>query len=310
MCDRVGGTPEPEPSGALRPEPDTGGGDTSQYSVIDDIGVTQPQQQKSALLPEISFDVYGNLIERDPGVTDQGGVTLSDRDGREPEPGTPGPVSGAGQEESDSDSDTPYVTRSSSSLTPPRHEPFVFDSQRQVYLTSLNQSTQAAYAEIIGGAPAPDGCVNQEEEVTEVMVDVSEANTNQNLDDETNNTNQANKCRKPRGPNKKLLKKQEARDRKEEKKRLYDKAIQAFKNHEFKNYYACAKHFGLNEKSLKTMILERRGFVGGGKHSKILRQEEETKLVAHIRWCQRVGFGLTYSSLRSLIEDLLGAVVR
>lgn len=309
MCDRVGGTPEPEPSGALRPEPDTGGGDKSQYSVIDDIGVTQPQQQKSAMLPEISFDVYGNLIERDPGVSDQGGVTLSDRDGREPAPGTPGPVSGAGQEESDSDSDTPYVTRSSSSLTPPRHEPFVFDSQRQVYLTSLNQSSQAAYAEILGDVTAPDGGDNQEEEVHEVMVDVLEANTNENLDDETN-TNQANKCRKQRGPNKKMLKMQEIRDRKEEKKMLYNQAIQAFRDHHFEKIGTCAKHFGLDPKSLKRMILEERGFVGGGKNSKILRPEEETKLVAHLSWCKRVGFGLTYNSLRSLIQELLVAVVR
>ena len=58
------------------------------------------------------------------------------------------------------------------------------------------------------------------------------------------------------------------------------------------------------------MILEERGFVGGGKHSKILRPEEETKIVAHLRWCQRVGFGLTYNSLQSLIQDLLVAVVR
>ena len=39
MCDRLSVTPEPEPSGELRCEPDTGG--DSQYSVvIDDIGAT------------------------------------------------------------------------------------------------------------------------------------------------------------------------------------------------------------------------------------------------------------------------------
>ena len=39
MSDQVSGMPEPELSGPLRPEPDTGGGDSSQYTVIDDIGV-------------------------------------------------------------------------------------------------------------------------------------------------------------------------------------------------------------------------------------------------------------------------------
>ena len=66
MCDRVSVTPEPEPSGELHSEPDTGG--DSQYSVvIDDIGVTL-QQHQSEVLPDLSFDVYGKLIVRDPGA--------------------------------------------------------------------------------------------------------------------------------------------------------------------------------------------------------------------------------------------------
>ena len=77
MCDRLSVTPEPEPSGALRCESDSGG--DSQYSVvIDDIGVTE-QQHQSEVLPELSFDVYGQLIVRDPGagVSTQRGAVLS-----------------------------------------------------------------------------------------------------------------------------------------------------------------------------------------------------------------------------------------
>ena len=63
---RLSVTPEPEPSGELRSEPDTGG--DSQYSVvIDDIGVTL-QQHQSEVLPDLSFDAYGKLIVRDPGA--------------------------------------------------------------------------------------------------------------------------------------------------------------------------------------------------------------------------------------------------
>ena len=58
MCDRVVVTPEPEPGGELQLETETGGGETSQYTVIDDIGVTQ--QSQSEILPEISFDAYGS----------------------------------------------------------------------------------------------------------------------------------------------------------------------------------------------------------------------------------------------------------
>ena len=75
MSDRGSCMPEPELSGALRPESDTGGGDTSQYTVIDDIGVTQ--QSQSEILPEISFDAYGSLFVRDPGFSGQRGAGLS-----------------------------------------------------------------------------------------------------------------------------------------------------------------------------------------------------------------------------------------
>ena len=77
MCDQVIVTPEPEPGGELRPETDTGSGDNSQYTVIDDIGLTPQSQSES--LPEISFDfdAYGQLILRDPGFSDQRGPVLS-----------------------------------------------------------------------------------------------------------------------------------------------------------------------------------------------------------------------------------------
>ena len=177
MSDRVSVTPEPEPSGELRCESDTGG--DSQYSVVmDDIGVTEQQQVK---LSRLSFDVYGQLIVRDPEVSDQGGTvlshtqemqavstvtstggrgdniitehtshipvtqqpvvlepTLSDRDLRELETGSPGPVSvsGAGHEESDThhdiDSSSSSGHRDDVTCTPPRHKPFVPDPQRQL----------------------------------------------------------------------------------------------------------------------------------------------------------------------------------
>ena len=169
MSDRGSCMPEPELSGALRPESDTGGGDTSQYTVIDDICVTQ--QNQSEILPEITFDfdAYGQLVVRDPGFSDQRGaglshnrerqglstctlpitgvgditfredisnrpviqqqpvvreLTLSDRDGRQRETDTQGPVSGAGPEESDTDSVSSSEHRDNVTLTPPRrHKP-------------------------------------------------------------------------------------------------------------------------------------------------------------------------------------------
>ena len=137
-------------------------------------------------MPDFSFDVYGQLIVRDPGagvsaqrgavlshnqemqavstVTISGGkgdtentsnipVTqqpivvmeppLSGRDGRKSETGSPGPGSGAGHEVTISSGHRDDVT-----CTPPRHKPFVPDPKRQVYLTGLLQSTEAAYDEM------------------------------------------------------------------------------------------------------------------------------------------------------------------
>ena len=107
-----------------------------------------------------------------------------------------------------------------------------------------------------------------------------------------------------------MLKKLEIQARKEEKKRCYSIAKQAYKDGKFDNIHACAKHHGVDHKSLKRMILGDTEYVGGGKPSKILMPEEETQLVEHLRLCKRVGFGLTYSSLRSLIQELLEAVIR
>ena len=75
MCDRVIVTPEPEPGGELGPETDTGGGVSSQYSIVDDIGVTQQSQTEK--LTEFSFYAYGSLFVREPGFSDQRGAGLS-----------------------------------------------------------------------------------------------------------------------------------------------------------------------------------------------------------------------------------------
>ena len=81
MCDRVVVKLEPEPGGELRPETDTGSGDISQYTMMEEIGVTQQSQSES--LPEIyfDFDAYGSLIVRDPGFSDTRGAGLSHTQG-------------------------------------------------------------------------------------------------------------------------------------------------------------------------------------------------------------------------------------
>ena len=220
---------------------------------------------------------------------------LLDREWPELEPGTLNTEPGSGDH-----GVTSHVTHSSSlssdghnePVTPPRHEPFVPGSRPQVYLTGLNQSIQEAFSHIDDVDTDPGG----QAEITVI---------NQIQDDNADNQSK----KKSRGPNKKFEKKREIQARKEEKKRKFDSAIEAYKDKQFESIHACAKHFGVCHKTLKTFILEGRSYVGGGMQSKIFTAEEEAKLVEHIKWCKSVGFGLTYFNLQLLIQELLTAVV-
>ena len=229
--------------------------------------------------------------------------TLSNRDWPEPELCTLHSLSsesGPGQEVTLDATPSPSGEHLEQvTVTPPRHESFELNSRPRVYLHDLNESNQQAYAHL-------DDVINDPDDQQEVRVNIQaqDEDPGDNADDDNQ------RKRKPRGPNKKLKQKREIQTRKEEKKRTYDLAIEAYKDHQFDTIGACAKHFGVDPKSLKKMIMERRSFVGGGAKSKILTFEEESKIVEHIKWCREVGFGLTYHSLRDLIQELLTAVVR
>ena len=335
MCDRASVTPEPESrdTGAREME----SGDSTKYGIVSDINIDDSNDMRShSILSELHFE-DGEWSVRGPGASDQGDVTpgstqerllvttapvtlsggdgtmtmehqariavadpqslvldqtLLNREWPELELGTLNTEPGAGDH-----GVTSNVTHSSSlssygQVTPPRHEPFELDSRPNVYLQGLNQSNQEAFAHLNDVNTDPG-------DQAEITVD------NQIHDD--NSDNQAK--RKPRGPSKRIEKKKEVQARKEEKKRKFDIAIEAWKNHEFENIHACANHFGVCHKSLKKMILEGRSYVGGGKQSYILTVEEEAKIVDHIKWCKSVGFGLTYYILQLLIQELLNAVV-
>ena len=219
--------------------------------------------------------------------------------GSEPEPRTLGsePEAGHGV--------TAHVTHSPSSLdqhqeevevTPPRYEQFDFDSRPRVYLNGLNQINQEIYAHL-------DDVSNVAGDQAEVTVDNHVQEANQNDDD-----NQTK--RKRRGPNKKIEKMQQIKAKKEERKQQYDLAISGYKDGKFENIHACAKHFGVNQTTLKKLIVSGRRYVGTGDVSRVLTLEEESKIVEHLKWCRSVGFGMTYHTLQSLFKELLSAVVR
>ena len=222
--------------------------------------------------------------------------------GSEPEPRTLGSVPEAGHGVTAHVTD---VTHSPSSLdqhqeevevTPPRYEHFDSDSRPRVYLNGLNQINQEIYAHL-------DVVSNVAGDQAEVTVDNHVQDANQNDDD-----NQTK--RKRRGPNKKIEKRQQIKAKKEERRQQYDLAISAYKDGKFENFHACAKHFRVNQKTLKKLIISGRRYVGTGDVSRVLTLEEESKIVEHLKWCRSVGFGMTYHTLQSLFQELLSAVVR
>ena len=337
-----GVTTEPESHDTGARVRERGDGGSTQYRIISDF--SDPSVTTSHNLPELGFE-DGEWTVRDPVSSDQVGGdteerhgslqvitvpvvtgnvedmfanfeghassvtdsvvlerTLSNRDWPEPELCTLHSLSsesGPGQEVTLDATPSPSGEHLEQvTVTPPRHESFELNSRPRVYLHDLNESNQQAYAHL-------DDVINDPDDQQEVRVNIQaqDEDPGDNADDDDQTR------KKRRGPNKKLEKKREIQARKEEKQRMYEQAIKAYKDHQFDNVHACAKHFGVCHKSLKKMILEKRGYVGGGRAS-ILTSEEEAKIVAHMKWCREVGFGLTYHSLRDLIQELLTAVVR
>ena len=344
MSDRVSVTPEPRDIDVRVRE----SGDIAHGPIVSDICIIDTSIVNQTALPELQVDFdNGEVILHDPGFSDQGLVTLGHTKerqlvntapvteagghiimttedearfvtdtqfvvleqtqnvresrtlGSEPEPSTLGSVPEAGH------GATEHVTHSPSSLdqhqeevtvTPPRYEQFDSDSRPRVYLNGLNQLNQEVYAHL-------DDVSNVAGDQAEVTVDNHVQDANQNDDD-----NQTK--RKRRGPNKKIEKMQQIKAKKEERKKQYDLAISAYQDGKFENIHACAKHFGVDQKTLKTLIISGRGYVGPGDVSRVLTLEEESKIVEHLKWCRSVGFGMTYHTLQSLFQELLSAVVR
>ena len=200
-------------------------------------------------------------------------------------------------------------------VTPPRHEPFVFDPHRRRLYSVLNETTADILREVSDvrnideGLPVTNPVPETDMRDTEMqrLDNASDDNANK---DETDAEN--TKKRKTRGPNKMRQQMEEIKARKEEKISRYEVAKQAYLENKFTSFRACAKHYGLNDKTLKKLVESGNSFVGRGsyKSNLVLTSEEEARIVEHIRWCKSVGYGLRYYDLQILIQELLTEVVR
>ena len=218
---------------------------------------------------------------------------------------------------SQTSSDQDHV--SSTSVTPPRHEPFVFEPHSELY-PGRNQIVQQHndWGDILRDALNGNAC--QEDVLAEILVPSSEK---ERLDDETPDRDEDRQgnvdndqvednqgIKKGRRRNKKKEEVEKKKAEKEQKRSLYDQAVNAFKEHKYESYSACAKAYGVSDVTLRRIILRKKGFSGQGRKSDILTKDEEKKLVSHLKYCAKVGFGLSIYDVQLLIQELLSAVVR
>ena len=116
--------------------------------------------------------------------------------------------------------------------------------------------------------------------------------------------------RKRRGKNKREERREDIQREKEKKVRLYEEAINAYKNGEFRSYKKCAENFGVNNSVLRKYILTGGSYVGSGMVNQVLTPEEQNDIKNHILYMAEIGFGYTMYDLRKDIQDLLTEIVR
>lgn len=220
-------------------------------------------------------------------------------------------------------SDQDHVSNTSIPITPPRHEPFVFEPHSDRYPgRSQIVQLQNDWADILSGAL--EGNAGQQEVVAEIVVsnnaeierhgdetqDAGEEDRQNDGDIDQVENGQGSKKTKGQRRNRKKEEAEKKKAEKEQKKSSYDQAVKALKENKYESYSACAKAYGVSDVTLRRIILRNKGFVGQGRPNEVLKPDEEEKLVSHLKYCANVGFGLSLYDVQLLIQELLTAVVR
>ena len=144
---------------------------------------------------------------------------------------------------------------------------------------------------------------NENEEEDEVLEDPPPSEDVEDVEDEDREKDDDAVAEE--NPSKRRTKRQKKNDIKEEKKQKYDAAISAFKSGHYKSVNACAKDFGLNQSSLALYLKAGKGFVGGGKQSKVFTTDEEKRIVQFVTDRVNLGAGVDIDQLKSVIQELL-----
>ena len=104
----------------------------------------------------------------------------------------------------------------------------------------------------------------------------------------------------------KIPRKEVEKQKKKEKRERYKEAAKGWRTGQYPTLSSCAKSFGVELKPLYQGIIKTGGvFPGRGKYSKVLKREEEERLINHVQYVASIGYGLSWLGLRLLIQEVL-----
>ena len=95
------------------------------------------------------------------------------------------------------------------------------------------------------------------------------------------------------------------RDKLDQKKSQAQKAVNAFLRGKFKSLRGCAKFYKIPKSTLYDLVTTGSEFQGPGRKLRCLTPDEESKIVAHVKWRASVGCGLEWRQLQSIIQEVL-----
>ena len=120
--------------------------------------------------------------------------------------------------------------------------------------------------------------------------------------------------RRPRVKKKTLREKKE--DARSARQRAYKAAVAGFKSNKFGSLHQAAKVHGLVHSTLYRAMkkvwdgdAESEEFPGSGKFSSRLSAQEEQKIVNVVTWSAKIGYGIDWPGLQSLLQEVLLALV-
>ena len=89
------------------------------------------------------------------------------------------------------------------------------------------------------------------------------------------------------------------------KKAQVQKAFENYNRGKFKSLRSCAAFYKIPKSTLYDIVVTGSEFTGQGRKLRCLNEEEEMKIVEHVKWRASVGCGLEWRQLQAIIQEVL-----